>query len=71
MAKFITGLFIYIQFKQKKNEKFARLCVLDSFVDELLAICRRMEHWENSECNPELMRSIDEVVRRVNPFVAT
>ncbi|GFX33356.1 helitron_like_N domain-containing protein [Trichonephila clavipes] len=27
-----------------------------------------MELRENSECNTELMRRIDEVIRRVNPF---
>ncbi|GBO43141.1 hypothetical protein AVEN_121657-1 [Araneus ventricosus] len=28
-----------------------------------------MERRENSECNPKLMRKIDEIIRRVNPFV--
>ncbi|GFU90410.1 uncharacterized protein TNCV_1328641 [Trichonephila clavipes] len=51
---------------QAGEEKFAQLYVLDSE----LAICRRMECCENSECNPELMRSIDKVIRRVNPFAA-
>ncbi|GFV21568.1 ATP-dependent DNA helicase [Trichonephila clavipes] len=51
----------------KAEEKFAQLYVLDSE----LATCRRMERCENSECNPEPMRSIDEVIRRVNPFAAT
>ncbi|GBN84934.1 hypothetical protein AVEN_265770-1 [Araneus ventricosus] len=27
-----------------------------------------MERRENSECNPKLMRKIDEIIRRVNPF---
>ncbi|GFW66585.1 helitron_like_N domain-containing protein [Trichonephila clavipes] len=48
------------------EEKFAQLYVLYSE----LATCRRMECCENSECNPKLMRSIDEVIRRVNPFAA-
>ncbi|GFS63321.1 helitron_like_N domain-containing protein [Trichonephila inaurata madagascariensis] len=51
---------------QAGEEKFAQLHVLDSE----LATCRRMERCENFECNPELMRSIDEVIRRVNPFAA-
>ncbi|GBM58764.1 hypothetical protein AVEN_179317-1 [Araneus ventricosus] len=46
------------------GEKFAQLYVLDSD----LATCRRMERRENSECNPKLMRNIDEIIRRVNPF---
>ncbi|GFV93155.1 helitron_like_N domain-containing protein [Trichonephila clavipes] len=48
------------------EEKFAHLYVLDSE----LATCGRMERCENSECNPELKRSIDEVITRVNPFAA-
>ncbi|GFU14034.1 helitron_like_N domain-containing protein [Trichonephila clavipes] len=51
---------------QAGEEKFAQLYVMDSE----LATCRRIELCENSECNPELMRSIDEVIRRVNPFAA-
>ncbi|GFT40725.1 ATP-dependent DNA helicase [Trichonephila clavipes] len=51
---------------QAGEEKVAQLYVLDSE----LATCRRMEHCENSECYPELMRSIDEVIRRVNAFAA-
>ncbi|GFY00052.1 helitron_like_N domain-containing protein [Trichonephila clavipes] len=48
------------------EEKFVQLYVLDPE----LTTCRRMERCENSECNPELMRRIDEVIRRVNPFAA-
>ncbi|GBN09063.1 hypothetical protein AVEN_126257-1 [Araneus ventricosus] len=49
---------------QAGEEKFAQLYVLDSD----LATRRRMERGENSECNAELMRKIDEIIRRVNPF---
>ncbi|GBM44279.1 hypothetical protein AVEN_23334-1 [Araneus ventricosus] len=46
------------------DEKFAQLYVLDS--DR--ASRQRMERRENSECNPKLMRKIDEIIRRVTPF---
>ncbi|GFV82384.1 helitron_like_N domain-containing protein [Trichonephila clavipes] len=51
---------------QAGEEKIAQLYVSDSE----LATCRRMECCENSECNPQLMRSIGEVIRRVNTFAA-
>ncbi|GFY40915.1 helitron_like_N domain-containing protein [Trichonephila inaurata madagascariensis] len=51
---------------QAGEEKFAQLYVLDSE----LATCRRMERLENSECNPELLQSTDEVIRLINPFSA-
>ncbi|GFS80408.1 helitron_like_N domain-containing protein [Trichonephila clavipes] len=59
----------HLQPAQAGEEKFAQLYVLDSE----LATCRLMERCENSECNPELMRSIDEVIRcsRVHNGVGT
>ncbi|GFW87312.1 uncharacterized protein TNCV_4514971 [Trichonephila clavipes] len=42
----------HLHLVQAGEEKFAQLYVLNSE----LATCRRMERWENSECNPELMR---------------
>ncbi|GBL82367.1 hypothetical protein AVEN_252524-1 [Araneus ventricosus] len=46
------------------GEKFAQLYVLDFD----LSTRRRMESRENSECNPKLMRKIDEIIRRIDPF---
>ncbi|GFY70294.1 helitron_like_N domain-containing protein [Trichonephila inaurata madagascariensis] len=49
---------------QSGEEKFTQLYVLDFD----LATSRQMERRENSECNPELMRNIYEIIRRVKPF---
>lgn len=49
---------------QLGEEKKAQLYVLDSD----LATLRRMEHRENSDCNPELILKLDEMILRVNPY---
>lgn len=46
------------------KEKFAQMYVLDS--EE--ALRQRMGYAENSSCNPELMKQLDAVIRRVNPY---
>ncbi|GFY56205.1 uncharacterized protein TNIN_100121 [Trichonephila inaurata madagascariensis] len=61
--KFFTRGFSFTS-SSIRTGKFTQLYVLD--LD--LATFRRMERRENSECNPELMRNIDEIIRRVKPF---